>query len=592
MSIIQSDRIRRPFILLTVFIASAVMLTLAQAPIGWWPLAWIAYVPFIVACLPKQFTAENAEKNNKSKKKVPDTFFIIAYVVGAFYWLGNLYWMSFVTVGGWLAFCLYTAILWPIMAISIRWCIKRKIPLVLAVPVVVVGMEKSQGLFLGGFYWNFLAHSQYANTTIIQIADIFGAAGVSFLVAMVNGAIAEIIFSIRDKIGGLLRQRSGQVHPALQTIFVAAVIIGTVVYGRWRIEQSDKYITDGPIVGAVQTNIPQSVKQTFAAEGRIFEELVANNKQCVEAGAKLVIWPETMVQAILEREVLRLIDGSHSYNVFDKAIKEQARTGAYILVGAYGGSPHIEANFDIRMAEKYNAAFLYNPNGNQSPEKYYKIHLVPFGEYIPFTNIPVIHNLLLKMTPYDFDYTLNAGTKFTVFEMHPADANHTYQFSVMICYEDAVPVITRQFILDKEGRKQIDWLVNISNDGWFVRFDNNEVMPSTELAQHTAVCAFRAVENRTAVIRSVNTGISCLIDSLGRVRNGYKAGNLPKNAFDREGMTGWFADIVPIDGRVSFFSRYGQWLDLTCQLCLAGIIMVQVAGIIGRRKMKPKTTKQ
>jgi apolipoprotein N-acyltransferase len=588
-------------ILFAGFVATAVMLTLAQAPIGWWPLAWVAYVPFIFACSPKQFTAENAEKNNKSKKKVPDTFFIIAYVVGAGYWLGNLYWIGFVTVSGWIAFCLYTAILWPIMAISIRWCINRKIPLVIAVPVVVVGMERSQGLFLGGFYWDYLAHSQYANTTIIQIADIFGAAGVSFLVGMVNGTIADRVLSI-------LYARNGKQPPLqgwglnnppinwgakfISTVFVAAAVVGTFVYGSWRIEQSDKYITDGPMVGAVQTNIPQSVKQSFAAEGRIFEELVANNRQCVEAGAKLVVWPETMVQAILEREVLRLIDDSHSYNVFDKAIREQARMGAYILVGAYGGSPHIEANFDIRMAEKYNAAFLYEPDGNQSPEKYYKIHLVPFGEYIPFTNIPVIHNLLLKMTPYDFDYTLNAGTKFTVFDTHPADANRTYQFSVMICYEDAVPVIARQFVLDKEGRKRIDWLVNISNDGWFVRFDNNEVMPSTELAQHTAVCAFRAVENRTAVIRSVNTGISCLIDTLGRVRNGYKAGNLPKNAFDREGMAGWFADVVPIDSRVSFFSRYGQWLDLTCQLCLAGIIMIQVAGIIGRRKMKPKTTKQ
>jgi apolipoprotein N-acyltransferase len=595
-------------ILFAGFVATAAALTLAQAPIGWWPLAWVAYVPFIVACYQATIVARRSSlvSRTTSYEPPPTTTFegrlatgheartlcLAAYIVGAFYWLGNLYWISFVTVSGWIAFCLYTAILWPILAITLRWCINRKIPLFISVPILVVGMEQTQGLFLGGFYWDYLAHSQYANIRIIQIADIFGAAGVSFLVGMVNGLVAEIIFSIRDK--------SGLLKPTLQSIFVVAAVVVAVVYGKWRIDESDKYITNGPMIGAVQTNIPQSVKQSFAAEGQIFDELVANNKQCVEAGAKFIVWPETMVQAILEREVLRLIDNSHSYNVFDKAIKEQARMGAYILVGAYGGSPHIEDNFDIRMAQKFNAAFLYKPDGNQSPQKYYKIHLVPFGEYIPFTDIPLIYNLLLKMTPYDFDYTLNAGTEFTVFEIRPAEANLTYKFSVMICYEDAVPVIARQFALDEEGHKRIDWLVNISNDGWFVRFGstrpaagkNDKVMPSSELAQHTAVCAFRAVENRTAIIRSVNTGISCLIDSFGRVRNGYKAGNLPQNAFDREGMAGWFADVVPIDSRVSFFSKYGQWLDLSCQLCFAGIIMIQVAGLIRRRKMKLKTTKQ
>jgi apolipoprotein N-acyltransferase len=157
------------------FIASAVMLTLAQAPTCWWLLAWVAYVPFIVACLPKSFTAENAEtaeKNKKSKKKDSNHFlYIAAYVVGAGFWFGNLYWMSFVTVSGWIAFCLYTAILWPILVMGLRWCINKKIPLIVAVPILVVGLEQSQGLFLGGFYWHHLAHSQYANTALIQIAD-------------------------------------------------------------------------------------------------------------------------------------------------------------------------------------------------------------------------------------------------------------------------------------------------------------------------------------------------------------------------------------------------------------------------------------
>ena len=558
--------------LFAAFVASGVMLTLAQAPIGIWPLAWVAYAPFILVCSPKV-------------KPLP--LCLVAYVVGAFYWLGNIYWISFVTVSGWIAFCLYTALLWPILAITFRWCRIKRVPLIIAVPILVVGLEQSQGLFLGGFYWHHLAHSQYANTTLIQIADIFGAGGVSFLAAMVNGLISQLIITAKNLEFRIENSEKSRVRffPYFSILLVAAAVVGTIAYGKWRINQSGNCITSGPMVGAVQTNIPQSVKQSFAAEEQIFDELLTNSKQCVAGGAKLIVWPETMVQAILDSQVLRLLDESHSYKLFDKAIRQHAIQGAYVLAGAYGGNPRIENNFDIRIAQKYNSAFLYTPDGNQAPQKYNKIHLVPFGEILPFDNIAFIHNLLLKMSPYDFDYTIDAGTEFTVFQMQPGP----YKFSVMICYEDAVPAMARRFALDKQGRKQIDWLVNISNDGWFVRFKNDKVLPSSELAQHTAVCSFRAVENRIAILRSVNTGISCLIDTLGRIKDSYRAGNLPQRAFDRQGVGGWFADAIPIDSRITFFSKYGQWLDFACQLCLAGLIIAQVVGrLINRKATKLK----
>jgi hypothetical protein len=110
---------------LTAFAATAVMLTLAQQPIGWWPLAWVAYVPFILVCF----------FETKSFK-----LYLAAFVVSTCYWLGNIYWMSFVTVVGWISFCLYTALLWPILALSLRWCIKKRVPLFIAVPVLIVGI--------------------------------------------------------------------------------------------------------------------------------------------------------------------------------------------------------------------------------------------------------------------------------------------------------------------------------------------------------------------------------------------------------------------------------------------------------------------
>jgi apolipoprotein N-acyltransferase len=83
-----------------------------------------------------------------------------------------------------------------------------------------------------------------------------------------------------------------------------------------------------------------------------------------------------------------------------------------------------------------------------------------------------------------------------------------------------------------------------------------------ELAQRTAISVFRCVENRVSIIRSVNTGISCLIEPTGKIRNGFTAGNLPDEPMARQGVAGWFVDTIPIDSRVTFFSRYGRWLDV------------------------------
>jgi apolipoprotein N-acyltransferase len=609
---IQNNRIQNAYFLSGAFAATAVMLTLAQPPIGWWALAWVAYVPFIIACTQRTFTAENpsslryegqAAEKNKKFVAVPATAkqLLVAYIVGACFWLGNLYWLSYVTVAGWIAFCFYTALLWPVLVIGLRWCIRKKVPLVVAAPILIVGIENTQGLFLGGFYWDHLSHSQYTNTMLTQIADIFGAAGVSFLVATVNGAVSQLILTVKnlefriENLGKKKERRFSILNSQFSILIAVAAIGGTLIYGHWRIEQTGKFVKDGPVVAAVQTNVPQSVKESFAAEQQMLDTLVNQSEQCIKNGAKLIVWPETMVQAILEPQVLQLLDESHQYKVFNKTIRNLARRGVYILAGAYGGSPRIEENFDIRMAEKYNSAFLYTPDGNVAPEKYYKIHLVPFGEYLPFENIPLIHNLFLKMTPYDFDYTLNPGTKYTVFNMKAPDSNSAtpvYKFSVMICYEDAVAGMARHFVLDKSGKKSINWLLNISNDGWFVRFKNDKVVSSTELIQHNAVCTYRAIENRLAVLRSVNTGISCMIDTLGRVRDGYLAGNLPKKAVDRQAVEGWFADIIPIDGRTTFFSRYGQWLDLTCQLCLGLLIIAQfVEQFVIKHNLKGKKIK-
>jgi apolipoprotein N-acyltransferase len=563
---LKNVKIKNILLLSWPFLASAVMLTAIQAPISLSPLAWVSLVPFILACSP----------DVKPRRLV-----LVSYIISLCYWLGNLYWICPVTVLGWMAFCLYTALLWPILALCLRYCRIKKIPLFLAVPILVVGAERLQGLFLGGFFWRFLAHSQYQNITLIQIADIFGAGGVSFLIAMVNGLLAELILDAR------FWKSVFRIRNLFKIGLVGTVLVAAIVYGRWRISQEDQFVESGPVAASLQSNVPQSVKRTFQVGKQIFDDLMKQSKASAQTGAELIVWPETMVQAILDIDVWPFLVSTDHERAFDRALSDHSKDTAFVLVGAYGGRIQQAQDINISLA-KYNSAFLYRPDGLKDDSRYDKIHLVPFGEFLPFRKSwPWLYNFLMKFTPYNYDYSLDAGGKYTVFEMTSHVRNHeedksVYKFGVMICYEDTVPAIARKFALDEQGQKRLDWLVNISNDGWFVRFKsdpaarraNGKVFPSAELPQHAAICAFRAVENRLAVLRSVNTGISCLIDSFGRIRNGFLAGTLPHKAMARTGMAGWFADKIPIDRRVTFFSKYGQWLDFSRDFCLILLIIV------------------
>ena len=168
---------------LSYFAASALILTIIQPPFHFSFLAWVAYVPLIIAAI-------------RSENKI--SLYLCAWLVAFAYWLGNIYWMAYVTVSGWIAFCAYTALLWPVLVLTIRAAWKYKVPFVISAPVLIVGIEQLQGFLLGGFYWRHFSHSQYANISLIQIADVFGAAGISFLVAMVNGFFCDLVLSYRS----------------------------------------------------------------------------------------------------------------------------------------------------------------------------------------------------------------------------------------------------------------------------------------------------------------------------------------------------------------------------------------------------------
>ncbi len=563
-----------PFIV--YFAISAVSQTVIGAPFNLSFLAWIAFVPFVIASLVN-------EKNL--------TIILVSYIVGLAYWLGNLYWLIPITIPGWFVVCLYLAVYWPLIAMCLRYCVRKGVPLSLSLPILVVGAEAAWGWL---FSWRFLAHSQYRNIPLIQISDIFGAAGVSFIIAMANGAISETILSVRNSV----YKNSARLGNVLLILILAAALF----YGRYRIEQTPQFVEAGPKIGVVQSNVPiESAKEIEPAE-KTFLDMLAESRKCLlEAEPVLIIWPETMVEAILDDSYLRLLGEDSITKLFHRTLIRHADEGIYLLVGAFGGKAEI-AGEQIEMKTNYNSAFLYEPNGIGPRQSYNKIHLVPFGEYMPLKDhLPFLYNFLMALTPYTEDYILDAGTEYTIFKMPMRD--RIYSFGAMICFEDTIPKIGRKLTLsaaslsgDKNQNKRADppagevslkadWLVNITNDGWFVKKRGGKIKATSELSQHTAICVFRAVENRLSVIRCANTGISCFIDSLGNIKDGFSAGTLEKKALQRTGQQGWFADNISIDKRITAFSKHGQLLDIACAICLILTAVMSIYKLTRKQKV-------
>lgn len=259
----------------------------------------------------------------------------------------------------------------------------------------------------------------------------------------------------------------------------------------------------------------------------------------------------------------------------DYLVKLAEQFDAAIVTGSLSMEPqptHVYPN-----THRFNSAFVYLP-GEPEPGRYDKIHRVLFGEYVPFRYSKYFNFLywwLNRQTPWGAngsEYSITAGEEFTVFTL-PAHlaGEEDARFGVTICYEDAMPYVFRRFVLDRDGRKQVDFMINISNDGWFGH--------GTQQPQHLVNCAFRAIENRVGIARSVNTGVSGFINSDGS----WHGLILPEEGRLRAGGTGYQTGRVNLDHRVTVYSRYGDVFALACTLfMLAGL----VDALVVRRRAK------
>lgn len=399
--------------------------------------------------------------------------------------------------------------------------------MVVAGPVIWVAVEymRSNFFFLA-FPWVLAGHSQHASLSLIQVADITGVLGVSFLIVMVNSAVARAFIFWRYREGSL---RNVAVS-AGTAVVLAALALG---YGAHRISAYSP--REGPRILVVQGNVPQDLKeQSFKELETLGEQMkqdhIALTARVFKEPADLIIWPETMWPGFLFTDPAG----------FAQISALSAQTGAHILIGTQSYV------FD-EGSQRRNSAVVITPEGRADPNIYDKMFLVPISEYIPLeSGLPVVKFIVSQMLPYESE-SLTHGTRLHVFEVAGS------KFSVNICFELSIDSLCREARL-----AGAEYLVNISNDGWFT--------DSAELDLALGQGVFRAIENRMGVVRSVNTGISCFIDPLGRVE-------LLEVDGRRKRVSGTLHRRVALSAGETVFTAWGNWFGFVNLLAALAVTL-------------------
>ncbi|MEW6356703.1 MAG: apolipoprotein N-acyltransferase [Planctomycetota bacterium] len=530
-----------------IFAATTTLcLTLSFPPIGVATSAYVALAPWLVL-----FRRERQR-----------TVFWISWVMGLLFFFINVSWIRHVTYPAWFALALYLSFFFPVFGVAVQFMVRHTcLPLTVAAPVAWVGQEYLRSFMLTGFPWFFLGHTQYENLPAIQIADLTGVYGISFVVVTVNACIADVL---------VLAARRGNARRTAALIVWAVLLVGvTKAYGFYRLAEYSHSPHAGPRVCVVQGDIPQSLKMRVDLESlrtmlRTYKEI---SLQAQGQEIDLVVWPETMTPGFfnLVEIIDRLREGDFAAIARESLETMQMlgrRLGAPLLVGGQ--------TYEKRGEEfiSYNSAFYFDADHFEKEGRflgrYDKIHLVPFGEYVPLKkSLPFLQGILSRLAGYIPDFT--AGEEAKMFQIGD------WKFGVLICYEDTIAPLVRRFRY-RDGQMRADFLLNISNDGWFCG--------SAELDQHLAICVFRAVENRVGIARAVNTGISGFIAPNGRIE-----AIVTQNG-KRKQVTGALTWAVKSDKRLTFYTVYGE---LFARFCLGAWVGVLLYCAISRRRRLAKT---
>ena len=479
----------------------------------------------------------------------------------AFFLLGT-YWVAYCADWvwiGWICLSAYLALYFPAFVFVTRVCYRRwHVPILIAMPLVWVALEYVRMYLFSGFGWLLLAHSVYRWDRVIQIADIAGVYGVSYVIAVANAALVEILCLPLFVPG----PRGMQLNSPLEWRLALAglLIFLNVGYGHFRTREAK--FREGPRVVIIQTNVPQDMRNDNRQASDMFRDVWDIARPAAEFDADLVVWPETSYPYMYgaHEKGMSNLEISRKYversSVPGKPYREPPtdEMGDILHLNFKDGDEHTEAMsrmlskpmllgtsyWDVKLsgAKLTNASVLIVP-GPGRVSAYHKNHILPFGEYIPFGgNIPLIRIFI----PYPEDYNFDSDAGSDVESLHYGSLN----LAPLICFEDTLPDLTRAYLLKATPEKPVDILVNQSNDGWF---DN-----SVEGDYHLAASIFRCIEARRPMIRSSNTGPSGMIDGNGRIVKLFEKDG------KRQGVSGLLQVQVPLDDRKSWYVLLGDWL--------------------------------
>ncbi len=488
-------------------------------------LAWIAFIPLF-------FSIKDCR---------PLRAFWLGYLSGVVAFSGILYWIIFAVthygkLPGVIGF-----LIWPVAVITLSalvaflalfsgaftfltsWLYLRlKLPFIITAPFLWVALECIRSFFLTGFPWASLGYSQYLNLPLIQIAEFTGVYGPSFVIILVNAALYQFIN------GWLSLPRRVYL---IEVAVAGSCLLLTFSFGSWRLQELATLLPLSPHlrVGLIQGNIEQDHKwdKQFREETiNIYQSLT---RKAARAGADLIIWPETAAPFYFQ--------ANQRYR--PRILNTAKQTEAYLLFGSPG------YQYQGKKSRYFNSAFLISPQG-ELRGRYDKIHLVPFGEYVPLKRfLPFINRWVEGIGNF------SSGKEETILALPQA------KFGVLICYEIIFPALVRKFV-----KKGADFLVTITNDAWFGR--------TSAPYQHLSMVTFRAVENRTGIARAANTGITAFIEPTGKISRA-------TSIFTR----GWLGGEVKLKVKRTFYTQFG---DLFAWLC--GLVSATFIGIALWRKKK------
>lgn len=503
---------------------SGLLLAFSFPKFGHPAFGWIALAPLLIA-IDRAYERSPASPVRTRLGSGPYRATLLGLAAGLVYFTGTLYWITavMVTFGGLntavamlvnallVAYLAWFPALFALAMVKLRrlgrWAL-------LLAPAVWVATEIGRGWLFGGFPWVLLGYSQVTVLPAAQFASVAGVFGVSALVALAAAAIAYVA-----------RERT----PARWYVAAgcAAVVVGNGVWGAARIADGRLTREGEPLaVGLVQGNVAQEEKWDPARARAIFVAYLQLTRQAAAAGARFIIWPESSTPFFFEED-------RYAAEAV-RAVARQLRTELLI------GSDQIERG---PTPKYFNSAFMIGADG-KTAGVYRKVHLVPFGEYVPLKDLFFFAGPLVEQVG---GFTPGADVV-----MLPVARGRA---STAICYEIVYPALVREAV-----NRGSQLLTTITNDAWYGH--------SSAPHQHFAQASMRAIEQGRYLARSANTGISGIVDPYGRVL-------LQSRLFERAALTG---EVRLLTGR-TIYARIGDAFAYACvALTLAGLLAARRTG--------------